>query len=337
MNKSNKLECKECKEKYEGRCRKICETDQQRNPDKKGRCRKICKENAERNPETGRCNKSPKSKKSKMEEEDEEINIILVLPREQMITIKKNDINMIKTIAISLQIDDRDIDIYYEDNFIEYGLSPLDCGITKNSRITVVEYARIKTKESLKYFINELFIINDIKDNINDILEKMSNANYYKVIDYFFEKYRYKIKNLPESFGRLDIKGTLNLSNNQLKSLPESFGRLKLGGDLNLSENELTSLPESFGRLDIKGNLNLHNNQLKLLPESFGNIKVGGNLNLSNNQLKSLPESFGNIKVGGSLVLFNNQLKSLPESFERLKISGNLYLAGNQIVKKIKM
>ena len=47
MNKSNKLECKEGKEKYEGRCRKICETDQQRNP------------------ETGRCNKSPKSKSPK--------------------------------------------------------------------------------------------------------------------------------------------------------------------------------------------------------------------------------------------------------------------------------
>ena len=60
--KSKHIECKEDKEKYQGRCRKKCEEDSERNVSKKGRCRKRCKEDSERNVETGRCHKSPKIK-----------------------------------------------------------------------------------------------------------------------------------------------------------------------------------------------------------------------------------------------------------------------------------
>ena len=58
-------------------------------------------------------NKKSLKKKSKMENEDEEIyNSCTSQQKTKMITIKKNDKNMIKTIAISLQFDDdRDIDI----------------------------------------------------------------------------------------------------------------------------------------------------------------------------------------------------------------------------------
>ena len=62
--KSKNIECKKDKEKYEGRCRKKCEEDSERNVDKKGICRKKCKEDKERNSKTGRCHKSPKIKLS---------------------------------------------------------------------------------------------------------------------------------------------------------------------------------------------------------------------------------------------------------------------------------
>ena len=62
--KSKNIECKKDKEKYEGRCRKKCDEDSERNVDKKGICRKKCKEDKERNSKTGRCHKSPKIKLS---------------------------------------------------------------------------------------------------------------------------------------------------------------------------------------------------------------------------------------------------------------------------------
>jgi hypothetical protein len=75
-------------------------------------------------------------------------------------THKKNDENMRETIAIALSIEDYK-DIYYDDNFIEYGLSQLDCLLFNYSRIGVYNVI-IQTSDSLKNFIEEFYNINGI-------------------------------------------------------------------------------------------------------------------------------------------------------------------------------
>ena len=75
-----------------------------------------------------------------------------------------------------------------------------------------------------------------------------------------------------------------------LREVPESFGRIEMTGNLWLDYNQLRSLPESFSNMRVGGNLWLNSNQLQSLPESFGNIRVGGSLALGGNQLGSLTD-----------------------------------------------
>jgi Leucine-rich repeat (LRR) protein len=269
-------------------------------------------------------------------QEIETINIIIVLPnnREEMITININD-NIVQTIT-DYYDEFEYIDLYYEDIFIEYGLSPLDCCITTSSRITVDNVGRIKNKEQVIDFIKELYDINEIKFEEKCLYELFDNDfNYilFKSYDLVINRvfYTSTIKILPYSVGRLDIQDHLEFFKNNLESLPENFGRIKVGGNLYLCNNKLTSLPESFGRLKIRGTLNLCDNKLNELPESFVNLKIEGHLDLSGNKLKSLPESFSKIEIGGNLDLSTNQLESLPESFLEIKLGGSLNLSNNQI------
>ena len=81
---------------------------------------------------------------------------------------------------------------------------------------------------------------------------------------------------------------SLNIDNRfrfRIRTLPESFGSLIIGCNLSLYRNQLTSLPESFGSIKIRGDLNLVSNKIKTLPESFRNIDVGGKLDLSDNPI----------------------------------------------------
>ena len=98
------------------------------------------------------------------------------------------------------------------------------------------------------------------------------------------------------------VLGSLDWNYKVIRVLPESIGRLKIRGNLNLSNNELSCLPASFGSITVGGHLWLSNNELSSLPASFGSITVGGDLWLFENQfgmfhsLPSLPNVKGEVR-----------------------------------------
>jgi len=57
------------------------------------------------------------------------------------------------------------------------------------------------------------------------------------------------LESLPESFGQLELTGSLLLSSNGLRRLPESFCQVRIGGMLDLGSNELVDLPPNFGEI----------------------------------------------------------------------------------------
>ena len=168
----------------------------------------------------------------------------------------------------------------------------------------------------------QIYIINNFQNDFCDALKQLFIINYDNayILKWVNQKIYidslnfeiFGVRNLPDSFGNLKVKGDLNLSgyilnfDDQLESLPDSFGNIEVGGYLDLSGNVLSSLPKNFGNIKVDGYLNLHYNQLTSLPTSFGKIKVGGDLDLSDNQINELTDSFGKIKVGGNLDLSDN-------------------------------
>ena len=104
---------------------------------------------------------------------------------------------MRETISIALSIEDYK-DIYSDDNFIEYGLSQLDCLLFNYSRIGVYNVI-IQTSDSLKNFIEEFYNINVI------IIQKyiLINENEHLYHDNIISKLLFenpKFKKLSESF-----------------------------------------------------------------------------------------------------------------------------------------
>lgn len=104
---------------------------------------------------------------------------------------------MRETIAIALSIKDYK-DIYSDDNFIEYGLSQLDCLLFNYSRIGVYNVI-IQTSDSLKNFIEDFYNINGI------IIQKyiLINENEHLYHDNIISKLLFenpKFKKLSESF-----------------------------------------------------------------------------------------------------------------------------------------
>jgi internalin A len=138
-----------------------------------------------------------------------------------------------------------------------------------------------------------------------------------------------KLRDLPESFGRLTGLQKLNLSDNQLTSLPESLGRLTGLRELDLYVNQLTSLPESLGQLTDLQTLDLGRNQLTSLPEPLGKLTGLQTLNLFANQLTSLPEWLGKLTNLQYLNLYANQLTSLPVGIRELRVITRLFLHKN--------
>eukprot|EP00658_Telonema_sp_P-2_P073934 TRINITY_DN63085_c0_g1_i1.p2 TRINITY_DN63085_c0_g1~~TRINITY_DN63085_c0_g1_i1.p2 ORF type:complete len:128 (+),score=17.94 TRINITY_DN63085_c0_g1_i1:111-494(+) len=82
-----------------------------------------------------------------------------------------------------------------------------------------------------------------------------------------------------------------NLTMCDLDRLPDSFGRMRVVGSVDLSYNGLSGLPETVGELVVGGNLHLRDNMLRSLPASFGQMKVGGYVSWRNNFLSDLPPS----------------------------------------------
>ena len=121
-----------------------------------------------------------------------------------------------------------------------------------------------------------------------------------------------KLRELPESIGRLTQLQRLRLYNNQLTALPGSLGRLTHLLELNLQENQLTALPESIGRLTQLRSLWLHDNQLTALPESIGWLTQLQRLLLHGNQLTILPESMEKLTHLEELFLHDNGALGIP-------------------------
>ena len=126
--------------------------------------------------------------------------------------------------------------------------------------------------------------------NIDSIDDPLRNLNRYG-IDLRIVKgkiaqmgiYQFRLKELPESFGKLDGLTKLKITENKLESLPESFGELKDLKELDLSNNQLTSLPDSFVNLTSITKLNLSNNQFTEIPTQIWALKELTDLDLSNN------------------------------------------------------
>ena len=134
---------------------------------------------------------------------------------------------------------------------------------------------------------------------------------------------------LPESIGELTQLRDFVLHDNQLTALPESLGRLTRLRRLTLNDNRVTALPESIARLTHLQRLWLHSNQLTALPESIGSLTQLQRLYLHDNQLTALPESIGQLTQLRVVYLHNNQLTALPESMEKLTHLEQLYLHDN--------
>ncbi|MBN1801281.1 MAG: hypothetical protein JW891_07225 [Candidatus Lokiarchaeota archaeon] len=97
--------------------------------------------------------------------------------------------------------------------------------------------------------------------------------------------WRYKLKHLPEDFGKLGDIVKLDLSLNQLESIPESIGNLTRLKELNLSQNQLTNLPDSFFNLTSMTKLDLSNNKFTEIPTQLWALKDLTELNLNGNPL----------------------------------------------------
>ena len=105
----------------------------------------------------------------------------------------------------------------------------------------------------------------------------------------------------------------------QLTELPDSFGRLRIRGSLDLGANHLSRLPENFGNMTVGKELDLADNRLTELPASMSHIKVGWDVSKDCSQ------------KGGHLYLWNNQLRELPEGFRTAQVSGSIKLSGNPL------
>ena len=146
------------------------------------------------------------------------------------------------------------------------------------------------------------------------------------VFDGNYEKFT-KVHN--KHYGKIVVKGNLNLRSTQITSLPDN---LYVEGYLNLYNcKNLTSLPDN---LHVKDDLNLYGTPIESLPD---NLHVGGGLNLYGcKNLTSLPD---NLHVEGSLYLANTPIKSLPDN---LVVKGTIYINrtplndNNELVKEYK-
>lgn len=58
-----------------------------------------------------------------------------------------------------------------------------------------------------------------------------------------------RLTELPDSFGRLRIRGSLDLGANHLSRLPVIFGNMTVGKELDLADNRLSELPASMSHI----------------------------------------------------------------------------------------
>ena len=153
----------------------------------------------------------------------------------------------------------------FTDNVVGMGLTAEDCGIVNNSRLTVTFIDdTIKTEPQVRELAENI-----VEGNLHPmqiyggltaqvLLARATfddNGNLSE-----WDLSRLQLRTLPETFGRIQVSGKLNLSDNELYALPRAFGNIQVGGDLDLSENRLNTLPLSFRTMRVEGRLYLHEN-----------------------------------------------------------------------------
>ena len=126
---------------------------------------------------------------------------------------------------------------------------------------------------------------------------------------------------VTEEDGKINVKGSLDLSNTNITELPDN---LTVGGSLDLSNTNITELPDN---LTVGGSLDLRNTSITELPD---NLTVGGSLNLSNTNITELPD---NLIVGVSLNLSNTNITELPDN---LTVGGSIYEFNGDKISSIK-
>ena len=153
--------------------------------------------------------------------------------------------------------------------------------------------------------------------------------------------FSYRIRELPESIGRLDALQILGLGWNELEALPEAIGDLVNLEELRLHDNRISSLPQAIGDLPRLEELLLGHNALHELPASTGYLTSLRALHLNDNPLWELPDEIGDLTKLEVLDLSRGfapgdetggqGLLDLPSSLSYLDRLKHLYLAGNAL------
>lgn len=87
--------------------------------------------------------------------ESERINVIICRKSEEFAYSLHSCECLVTAIAIKLSLDPQQITVSFEDNYIEFGLTPLDCGIVENSRLTVTITKKIHVDEAFQYLLRD--------------------------------------------------------------------------------------------------------------------------------------------------------------------------------------
>ncbi len=148
--------------------------------------------------------------------------------------------------------------------------------------------------------------------------------------------YKWGLKIIPNSIGRLYTLEKLILSDNELEEVPSSIGTLVNLKELNLSYNNLDNgVPASLGRLRNLKKLDLSGNRMEKLPSSLGNLANLEELNVSRNQLDKLPTSFKKLQTLKILHLEGNPSLMYSEFVELLPALEKITLSKEPVIDPI--
>ncbi|MFO0763399.1 MAG: leucine-rich repeat domain-containing protein [Candidatus Gracilibacteria bacterium] len=210
--------------------------------------------------------------------------------------------------------------------------------------------ARCSGIQDLTEGFGELTKISNLQLTYNRLAKLPQNIGNLSLLSGSFNASYNYIDSIPDSFGNLNLSGTLDFSSNRIASMSGSIGKLTNIQILYLQNNKLSSLPSGIGDMSNLLILDLTNNRLTGFPDDFGKLpklytliapSQNGQLSrineasfsglpslstltLQNNNLEALPESLGNLPNLAYIDLANNYLRTFPNTFGNLKKLRNL-------------